>query len=212
VVAAIFDTSELDRMLRTKTRQTVEAKGVFTTTWEHKLSDDELAQATSDLKWMHAQQNHQRLQTMPETIDALAIVLRLYGTLNMLDIDASVTKRPHVRVSTAQAGDWHPVFVRASEVYQVTISAIALSGVLLNTLLVYRQTPRCSVTSFDVTSHLAQLEASSDFTSSFSSIENFAISFSTRVQTTFSRTEPARDESNGTAVANQDLSVGSAWL
>ncbi|KAG4436886.1 hypothetical protein IFR05_007649 [Cadophora sp. M221] len=145
VMAAVFDASELDRMLKTKRRRIVEVKGPFTTTTEPGLTDDELLQAASDLEWMHAQQTRQRIQTLPESIDALATVLRLYGALDTIDVDACVTKSPRIRVSTAQAGEWHPVYIRASEVYQITTSAICLSGVLLKSLLIYRETPSCSL-------------------------------------------------------------------
>ncbi|KAL5327810.1 hypothetical protein ACEPPN_005515 [Leptodophora sp. 'Broadleaf-Isolate-01'] len=205
VMAAVFDTSELDRMLKTKRRRIVEVKGPFTTTTETGLTDDELLQAASDLEWMHAQQTHQRIQTLPESIDALAAVLRLYGALDTIDVDACVTKSPRTRVSTAQAGEWHPVFIRASEVYQITTSAICLSGVSLNSLLIYRETPKCSVTSFDVTSHMAKIEAMPGFASAFSSLENFALSFSTRVQTDFSKIESARDGLEGAAAAYHNL-------
>ncbi|PVH82093.1 hypothetical protein DL98DRAFT_147114 [Cadophora sp. DSE1049] len=201
IMAAIFDTSELDRMLKTKRRRIVEVNGPFTSTTEPELTDDELARAESDLAWMHAQQAHQRNQTISESIDALATVLRLYGTLDTIDLDACVTKSPSVRVSAAQAGEWHPVFIRASEVYQITTSAIAKSELSLKTLLIYRETPRCSVPSFDVTSHMAELEALPGFTSAFSSLENFALSFSTRVQTDFSKIEAARDGLEGAAAA-----------
>ncbi|KAH7411082.1 hypothetical protein BKA64DRAFT_772512 [Cadophora sp. MPI-SDFR-AT-0126] len=201
VLAAAFDTSELDRMIKTKRRRIVEVNGPFTSTTEPKLTDDELAQAESDLAWMHAQQAHQRTQTIDESIDALAAVLRLYGTLDIIDLDACVIKNPRERVSTAQAGEWHPVFIRASEVYRITTSAIANSELSLNTLLIYRETPRCSVPSFDVTSHMAELEALPGFTSAFSSLENFALSFSTRVQTDFSKIEAARDGLEGAAAA-----------
>ncbi|KAH7327311.1 hypothetical protein BKA65DRAFT_510349 [Rhexocercosporidium sp. MPI-PUGE-AT-0058] len=206
VMAAVFDTSELVRMLKTKTRQIVDFKGPFTTVSELALTNDELLQAASDLEWMHAQQSRQKIQKLPEIIDALATVLRLYGALDTIDLNACVTKGPRLRVSTAQAGEWHPVFIRASEVYQITTSAIALSGLSLNTLLVYRATPSCSVPSFDVTSHIAKLEALPSFASAFSSLENFALSFSTRVKTDSSMIESARDEIQGDDAADDDSS------
>ncbi|KAK0120829.1 hypothetical protein ONS96_011030 [Cadophora gregata f. sp. sojae] len=212
VMATAFDTSELDRMVKTKRRRIVEVNGPFTSMTEPALTDDELAQAESDLVWMHAQQIHQRTQTIPESIDALAAVLRLFGTLDMIDLDACVTKGRYLQVSAAQAGEWHPVFIRASEVYQITTSAIAQSELSLKTLLVYRETPRCSVPSFDVTSHMAKLEASLGFRSAFNSVENFALSFSTRVQTDLSKIEAARDGLEGADAAYHNLMVIAASL
>ena len=206
-MAAVFDTSELDRMIKTKRRRIVEVNGPFTSTTEPELGDEEYAQAKSDLAWMHAQQAHQRTQTTDESIDALARVLRLYGTLDTIDLDACVTKGPHVRVSAAQAGEWHPVFVRATEVYHIMTSAIAKSEVSLKTLLIYRETPRCSVPSYDMTSHIAKLEALPGFASAFSSLENFALSFSTRVQTDFSKIEAAREGLEGAAAAYHNAMV-----
>ena len=210
VMASVFDTSELDEMCKTKMKRSVERTGVFTETSERECTDEELTKATSDLEWMHAQQAHQQSQTLAESVDNLASVLRLYGIMDTIKIDACVTQGPNERVSTAKAGEWHPVFVRASEVYRITTSAIAKSEILLKKLLIYRVTPRCSVPSFDVTSHVAELEGLGGFIPTFSSLENFALSFSTRVQTDFSVIEAARDELEGAEEAYHNAMVSVA--
>ncbi|KAE9369882.1 hypothetical protein N431DRAFT_485681 [Stipitochalara longipes BDJ] len=201
VMAAVIDTSELDRMLKTRRHRVVEVNGPFTTTTEPDCTEEELAQAAKDFAYMDSERTRQKDRTLDESIDSLAAVLTLYGTIDTIDMDACITKGPNKRVSAAQAGEWPPVFIRASEVYRITTSAIVKSQVRLKTLLIYRATPRCSVTSFDVTAHMSQLEALPGFASAAASLENFALSFSTRVQTDFSKIEAAREQLEGAAAA-----------
>jgi hypothetical protein len=200
-MAAVFDTSKLDRMIKTKRHRIVEVKGPFTTTTEPNCTEEELDQAAADLEWMHSQQNYQKSQTLAENINTLAAILNLYGTLDIISLDACVYLGPDKRVPTPQAGEWHPVIMHASEVYQIATSAVAKSRVSLNTLLIYRSTPRCSVPSIDVTTHMSQLEAIPGFETTFSSLENFALSFSTRVETDFSKIEAARARLEGAEAA-----------
>ncbi|CZT49583.1 uncharacterized protein RSE6_10453 [Rhynchosporium secalis] len=194
VNAVIFDTSVLDHTIKKKSRRIVEYNGPFTTSTEVGFSNDEVSQAESDLKWLHAQQSKQKLQTVSQSIDTLATIFRLYGTLNTIDLDAYVVQDCHAKVSTDKAGNWRPVFIRALEIYKITTSAIAASGILLKTLFVFCDTLRCSVTSFDITSCFTELEAIPGFTSAFLSLEKFAISFSTRAKTRVSRSKRAQLE------------------
>jgi hypothetical protein len=207
VMAAVIDTSELDRMLKTRKHRIVEVKGPFTMTTETECTEEELAQATKDLAYLISERTCQKNRTLDENIDSLATVLSLYSTLDTIDMDACVTKDPNKRVPVVHAGEWPPVFIRASEVYRITTSAIVKSRVLLKTLLIYRATPRCSVTSFDVTTHMSQLEALPGFASTAASLENFALSFSTRVQTDFSKIEAAREQLEGAAAAFHNAMV-----
>ena len=212
VMAAVIDTSELDRMLKTRRHRVVEVNGPFTTTIEPECTEEELAEAAKDLAFMNSEHACQKDRTLGESIDSLAAILSLYGTLDTIDMDACVMKGPNKRVSTAQAGEWPPVFIRASEIYRITTSAISKSQVLLKTLLIYRATPRCSVTSFDVTTHMSQLEALPGFISAAASLENFALSFSTRVQTDFSKIEAARGQLEGAAAAFHNAMVSNIQL
>ncbi|CZS99651.1 uncharacterized protein RCO7_07949 [Rhynchosporium graminicola] len=174
------------------------------TSTEVGLSNDEVSQAESDLKWLHAQQSKQKLQTVSQGIDTLATIFRLYGTLDTIDLDAYVVQDCHAKVSTVKAGNWRLVFIRALEIYKITTSAIAASGILLKTLFVFRDTLRCSVASFDITSCFTELEAIPGFTSAFSSLEKFAISFSTRAKTRVSRSKRAQLEGGTAAITSSE--------
>jgi hypothetical protein len=196
-MARVFVTSELDRLIKTKRRRVVEVTGVFTHISEPACTEAELDRAAADLEWIHSQQSYQKQQTMVESVDSLAAVLSLYGTLDTIDVDACVSNRPNKRISTAEAGEWHPVFIRASEVYRITTSAIAKSHLSLKTFSIYRNTPRCSVPSVNITTQMMELDSSTDFASTVSSLENLALSFSTRVETDFSKIEAARERLQG---------------
>lgn len=97
VMANVIDTSEIDRMIKTKRHRIVKVAGVFTHIREPLCTEAELSQAANDLDWMHSQQDYQKSQTVAENIDALAVVLSSYGTLDTIDLDACVTKGPNKR-------------------------------------------------------------------------------------------------------------------
>jgi len=206
-MAAVFDTSKLDRMMKTKRHRVVEVTGPFTTTTEPNCTKEELDQASADLDWMHSQQDYQKVQSLAESADSLAGILSLYGTLETIYLDACVYLGPNERVPTTRAEEWHPVITRASEVYQITTSAVAKSRVSLNSLLIYRSTPRCSVPSIDVTVHMSQLEAIPGLEPTFSELENFALSFSTRVETDLSKIKAARARLEGAEAAYHNAMV-----
>jgi hypothetical protein len=207
VMAVVIDTSELDWMIETKRKRIVDVQGPFTTTTEPACTEEELSQAAEDLKWLHSQRASQTSQNFDESVTSLAAILNLYGCLDTIKLDSCVIKGPKTQVSTAEASEWHPVFTRASEVYRITTSAILQSQVMLKTLLIYRTTPRCSVPSFDVTTHMEQLEAIPGFENTLSGLENFALSFSTRVPMDFSKVEAARAELDGAAAAYHNAMV-----
>ena len=212
VLATVIDTSELDRMIKTRRRRIAEVTGVFTTTSEPACTEAELHQAAADIEWMYTQQMYQKWQTLAESVDSLAEVLKLYGALDAINVDACVFKAPNKRVSTTEAGEWHPVFLRASEVYRITTLAIAKSHLSLKTLSIYRTTRRCSVPFDDITSLMTELASTTEFASTFSSLENLALSFSTRVETDFSKVVAAREGLTGAERAFHNAMVSFSTL
>ncbi|KAL2013888.1 hypothetical protein VTN00DRAFT_1413 [Thermoascus crustaceus] len=186
IMATVYDASKLERILSTKKRRIVESSGPFARKEEREALSNE------------------------SVIDSLASALRLLGRLDSVDLDATVVQGPNVTVSTA-TGEWHPIWILASQVYCLTMSAVARSGVAVDTVTVYRNTPRCSVPSCDITAHVEKLDAG-HLTFAGTSIKNLALSISTKVETDFHKITAARERLEGADRAFHEVFGSKAGL
>ncbi|KAI9927231.1 hypothetical protein ASPWEDRAFT_122152 [Aspergillus wentii DTO 134E9] len=182
ITAVICDLSVLQEIVRSKEKRQSQQQGVFSMSTIRKCSQAELEQAQSDLDWL---QNEDKQRSIPaETaIQSLTSIFRHRKSFDSIDLDATVLQGPNERVTTSES-EWNANWMRASQVYAITMSAIARSNIAVDTLTIFRCTPRCSVASCDITSHMAtpDMQASSAL-----SIREFALSLSTKVETDFHR-------------------------
>ncbi|PGH29784.1 hypothetical protein GX50_07455 [[Emmonsia] crescens] len=78
------------------------------------------------------------------------------------------------------------IWVRASQVYRLSISALATSGIIVNSLAVYGNTVPCSVPSCDIMTLMEKLDWRNDARLG-DSIQNLALSVSMKVETDVSK-------------------------
>jgi hypothetical protein len=194
IVATVYNSSEVQRILSTKQQRVVgsSSSGTILSTSYKRCTEEELSAAQSDLAWLRAQQAEQEALSDESAIDSLASALKLFERLDSIDLDATVIQRPNLTVSTT-AGEWHPIWIRASQVYCLSMSAVARSGVAVETVTIYRNTPRCSVPSCDITAHVRKLDADC----CLASIKNFALSTSTKIETDFRKIAAAGEQLQG---------------
>ena len=194
VTAVVYDTSELERMLSTKRRRIHEWRDGLSTTTEAQLDPGELDEAESSFDRLVSQRRQQEKMRRDESdVQLLADALRMLGMLDVLALEADVDQGNHnqlIPTSTA-ACEWHPIWIRASQVYGVVMSAIARSQIRVDTLTIYKQSLRCSVPTFDVNKLLSGL-GSTNFAAAAQHIRSLALSASTKVETDAQKIADAR--------------------
>jgi hypothetical protein len=73
-------------------------------------------------------------------IELLEGVLTRFRGLHSIRLDSSFLIGPTEKVSASQ-GQWHPLWIRASQVFFLVVTAMAQSGVSVRKFNAYRQTP-----------------------------------------------------------------------
>ncbi|KAL9032320.1 MAG: hypothetical protein Q9180_006571, partial [Flavoplaca navasiana] len=164
ITAVVHDTSELERMLKTKRRRIHEQKGVFSITTEPQAGEDEIDEARRNLDRLTSEREEQQEMRRNESdVQLLADALRKFGALGVLTIEAAVDQGDKTQlISSSVAREWHPIWVRASQVFRIVLSAIARSEAAVKTLIIYNKSLRCSVPTSDV-NELASLFGSKGF-------------------------------------------------
>lgn len=191
VTAVVYDTSELERMLSTKLRRIHEKRGVFSVTTEPQLDRGEVESSFDRLVSRRREQEEMRRDDLD--VQLLADALRMLGMLDVLALEAAVDQGNHnqlIPTSTA-ACEWHPIWIRASQVYGIVMSAIARSQVHVDTLTIYKKSLRCSVPTFDVNKLLPILRPT-NFAATAQHIRSLALSASTKVETDAQKIADAR--------------------
>lgn len=180
VLVVVHDYSELDRMLSTKRRRVFEKQGVFSITTEPEATQEELVEAQQTREKLVAQQREQKeLAQDDNAAHRLKIPLQSFRTLETLAVEGAVVQGLGGYVPPSSVREWHPMWIRASEVYTSVILAIALSGIAIDTLTIYSNSRRCSVPTFDV-------NETEDYVSlgpEGQHIKNLSLSVSTKVET-----------------------------
>ncbi|KAI4268773.1 MAG: hypothetical protein L6R38_007724 [Xanthoria sp. 2 TBL-2021] len=193
VTAVVYDTSELERMLSTKRRRSHEKQGVFSITTEPQADRGELDEAQRNLdRLISRRREQQEMRRDDSDVRLLADALRKLGTLDSLAVEAAVDQGNENQLfASSAAREWHPIWIRACQVYGIVMSAIARSEVAIHTLTIYNKSLRCSVPTFDVNELLPLLE-STNFTAAAQQIRFLALSVSTKVETDAQKIADAR--------------------
>ncbi|PGH00361.1 hypothetical protein GX51_05860 [Blastomyces parvus] len=145
--------------------------------------DQDRLDAESDLTWLRARQKEQDGQSDESILSSLVSAFRTFTRLDSVNLDAiTVWGRRDTTVSTLHGQDWHRIWVRASQVYRLSMSALATSGLVVESLAVYRNTLRCSVPSCDIMAPLENFD-SRNIALLGTSIRNLALGVSMKVET-----------------------------
>lgn len=183
VIAVVHDTSELDRMIKTKRRRIFEKQGVFSMTTEPQATEDELAEAQRNREKLLTSMREQESRAHDESdVRDLAVALRFLGKLDTLAVQAAVDQGLGGYIASASAREWHPIWIRASQVYLTVMQAIANSGIGINALRIFSTSRRCSVPTWDINESMSTL-LSANFDQAAKHIKGFALSVSTKVET-----------------------------
>lgn len=192
IIAVVYDTSELDRMLKTKRRRVFQKQGVFSMTTEPQATEEELVEAQRNRERMLASMREQETRGNDESeVQELAAALRSLGKLDTLEVQAAVDQGLGGYIPSASAREWHPVWIRASQVYRTVMQAIASSGVATNKLRIFSDSKRCSIPTWDVNEHIPTL-MSANFDQAAKHIKDFSLSVSTKVETDRQKIADAR--------------------
>lgn len=122
-----------------------------------KFSPEELATAKSNLNWLKEQQKARANERISEMIELLQLALEGFPALHSIHLDSAFIIGPTERGSASQ-GNWHPLWMRASQVFFIVVTAMAQSGVSVKKFDAYRHTPRCCIPSGDITVYISALD------------------------------------------------------
>lgn len=183
VLAVIYDTSELDRMLKTKKRRVLENKGGISRTTDHKATKDELDEAWRAREQFLTQQADQEwLMENGSDVQLLADALRRLCKLKTLSVEISIDQGFGKCVAAAPTREWSSVWVRATQVYRIMTLALAHSGVAVETLQIYKGSNKYSLPTLDINQHMPALE-SKTFARAAQHIKSLTLSVSTKLIT-----------------------------
>lgn len=119
-------------------------------------SSAELSTAKSNLKWLKEQQKARANECTSEMIELLQLALKGFRAVHSIQLDSAFIIGPTQRGS-ASRGKWHPLWMRASHVFFMVVTAMAQSGVSVKKFDAYRHTPRCCIPSGDITIYISGL-------------------------------------------------------
>ncbi|OOQ86282.1 hypothetical protein PEBR_22805 [Penicillium brasilianum] len=122
-----------------------------------KFSSEEFATAKSNLNWLKEQQKARANERISEMIELLQLALKEFRVLHSIQLDSAFVIGPTERGSASQ-GKWHPLWMRASQVFFIVVTAMAQSGVSVKKFDAYRHTPRCCIPSGDITVYISALD------------------------------------------------------
>lgn len=145
-----------------------------------------LKQMEGDLAWMRAREGNAEPLPDDEVVERLAGILSWNGRggLHTLELAARFVigpgrfSKPLARRTASE--DRQALWVRASQVYRLAMTALAHSSAAIPNLYIYSRTIGCSVPSYDITVGLPSL-VDSGLRTAGASVETLDLSFSTRV-------------------------------
>ncbi|CAK48331.1 hypothetical protein CBS63078_374 [Aspergillus niger] len=190
IVAAVYDSSLLQRVLRTSRCE--DENG---TLWiaARDCTPDEVVQAEADLAWLEEQSSKHQLKQENHIVSTLAAILNNFGRLDWVSMEAKVTHSPRPEVFRSR-GDWHAIWLKATQVYHIAMSAIAESTISVNSLTIFRNPIRSAIPSNEITTHMRTLDPAACTFASGQSIKNFSIDLSTRIDTDRERLSKRRGD------------------
>ncbi|KAH7176935.1 hypothetical protein EDB81DRAFT_773794 [Dactylonectria macrodidyma] len=157
-----------------------------------KGTDEQLAHTKRCLEWMESQVEAEDmdettiLSSEEPSVDRLAVILRWggRGSLMTLELDARFIEGPNQYSKPVSRhivdSDRQQLWACASQVYRLSMTALARSGVTIPDLRIYSNTTGCSVSSYDVTVGLPAL-LDAGLANYCAAVKKLELSFSTRV-------------------------------
>lgn len=181
LLATSLDSSEAEKNVKSGKYTVRRTHGPMFESLTTTYTPEELSNAKSNLKWLKKQQKARAKESSSEMIRLLEGVLTGFCGLHSIKLDSAFLIGPTERASAPQ-GKWHPLWIRASHVFYLVMTAMAQSGVSVKNLNAYRQTPKCCVASNDVTKYTSDLEPKQlEIVSK--GLETFELSTSAEIQT-----------------------------
>jgi hypothetical protein len=194
ITAVIYDTTEVEEILESGTRRETTHSGPIVQQTFAKCSSDELAQINSDLAWLTTQRA-QQANDSDSVLDRLTAAMTTLARLQSLKLDATVMRAPGVSADTFQ-GDVREIWAQASRVFLLTTTAITRSGIAIDSLDLYRKTPRCGVFVKDL-STLSGSWGTSSLPSAFATVKTLAITVGLDFDVNREPNAATREESRG---------------
>ncbi|KAJ5766309.1 uncharacterized protein N7511_003925 [Penicillium nucicola] len=182
-VATSFDSTELAKNVASGKYVVRTVKGPFFEATTMKYTPEELFNANSDLEWLKEKQELRASESSSEMIGLLRIALQKFSGLEFIHLDGAVITGPRcTQRKSTEHGEWHPLWMRASHVLSLVLTAMVQSGVSVKKLDVYRNTPRCCIPSGHITSYVSGLSPN-QLAGLSKDLVSFAISLSAEIQT-----------------------------
>ncbi|KAB8262136.1 hypothetical protein BDV32DRAFT_120625 [Aspergillus pseudonomiae] len=187
LLATSLDSSELEKNVKTGRYTAREFKGPFVISSQIEYSPEELSKAISDLSWLREQQEERANESSSEMIQLLELAFKGFNKLDSIHLDGALIVGRTNRES-AHHGKWHPLWMRASHILSMVLTATVQSGISVKKLDVYRDTPRCCIPSGHITTYAShfrpgQLEILGK------GLESLKLSMSGEIDDTFNITE-----------------------
>ncbi|OOF99000.1 hypothetical protein ASPCADRAFT_42210 [Aspergillus carbonarius ITEM 5010] len=187
VIADVYDPSLLRTVLHTRRR---EMNAGIPRLISKDCTEADLDKAASDLQWL--EQRAWRSELVDRNIvNILTAIFNQLGQIDLIALESVVTTAPHPGTFN-MVGDWHVVWVKATQVYRIVMSALAQSNIMVNGLTIYRETIRCAVPSNEITAFMDDLDARGHVFSSGQSIKCFALDLSMRIDSNQERLDKER--------------------
>lgn len=201
-LATSLDSSEAEQNVNSGKHTVREVHGPMFTTTTASYTPEELSNVKSNLKWLKQQQKARAKESSSEMIELLRGVLTGFRGLHTIKLDSAFLIGPTERTSASQ-GQWHPLWIRASHVFSLVVTALAQSGVSVKKFNAYRETPRCCIPCGDITTYTSylnpmQLEIVSK------GLESFELSTSAEVQTAADFAETRRKDEEEMGYLSRD--------
>lgn len=183
ILAVVTDYSELEEVLSSGMQRKVTSLGAIQSVSCRESTEDELFMVHADLKWLQARQEELQLPEILVT-ESLASILGLFGALDSISLDTGIVLgRDNTEPYSSEKFD--EVWTRAKTVYSLTMTAVARSGVTVDTLSIYRDTLRCSIQTCRITAHTANLDPADRLSFAGKSVKNLALSISPEIPEDF---------------------------
>ncbi|RAK95663.1 uncharacterized protein BO80DRAFT_485991 [Aspergillus ibericus CBS 121593] len=190
ILADVYDPSLLKRVLHTRR---CEDRTRMPRLTARDCTQDELEQARAGLQWLEEKSLTCLLVDEDVIGKILATILDHFGQLDLIALEATMTTAPRGDIFKS-LGEWHIIWVQATQVYHIAMTALAQSRIEVEALSVYRETIRCGVPSNEITDFMNNLDAKGWAFSSGQSIKYFALDLSMRVDSNPERLAEERDQ------------------
>ncbi|KAB8076119.1 hypothetical protein BDV29DRAFT_170807 [Aspergillus leporis] len=190
-LATSLDSSELEKNVKSGKHTVRLSRGPFFSATEITYSPEELSNAKSGLNWLRKQQKARANESSSEMTELLQLAFKRFSELDSIHLDGAVIIGRTQRGS-AWNGEWHPLWMRASHVFSLVVTAMVQSGASVKKLDAYRSTPRCCIPSGDITTYALDLN-SKQLEILNKGLESLKLSMSGEVQNTLDIAEPDED-------------------